>query len=313
MNNAADISAEPRLTVILGRCDDMRAEVYLRVTGLPAAGEIVATLSGPRSRFAITLPADATFTDLGAGTDGTSAVARAILTEPSYWSPDLPSRYRLQAVVSSAGRTVLSCDRLVGLRRLGVRGRSFWLEGRRWVPRGVPCDPVAFDAGPLRESLAVAVIDEPTDTVCETANDWGVGIVARCRMDPLAACRRWTVHPSVMLALLPRHLAAEQAAAIAAALMTDKGTMLIGFEVDATEPPPLVPIGIDCLIASLPHHAVPHHAWREAAPEVPLVAMRPAGGRTDDHRRACDVLQADLAAWRGTAPVAWDWAGYLVS
>lgn len=307
------MAAEPRLTVILGRCDDMRAEVYLRATGLPAAAEITGTLSGPQSRFAITLPSDAQFTDMGPAADGTSAVARAILTEPSYWSPDLPSRYRLRAVVSAAGRSLLSSDRLVGLRRLGVRGRSFWLEGRRWVPRGVPCDPAAFAPASLRESLAVAVIDEPTDAVCEMANDWGVGIVARCRMDPLAACRRWTAQPSVMLAVLPRHLSEAQVAEIVAALEPDKGTMLLGFEVDATEPPARVPDGVDFLVVAVPARALPHHAWREAAPELPLVAMRPAGGRTDDQRRACDLLQAELAAWRGDAAVAWDWAGYLVS
>lgn len=307
------MTAEPQLTVILGRCDDMRAEVYLRVTGLPAAAEIAGTLTGPQSRFAITLPSDARFIDLGPTADGTSVVARAILTEPSYWTPDLPSLYRLHAVVSSAGRTILSCDRRVGLRRLGVRGRSFWLEGRRWVPRGVPCDPAAFDPGPLRESLAAAVIDAPADDVCEAADDWGVGIVARCRLDPLAACRRWAVHPSVMLSVLPRHLTADQAAAIIAAIRSEKGTLLVGLEVDATEPPPRLPVGIEFLVVALPTQGLPHDAWREAPPELPLVAMRPAGGRAGDQRRACDLLQADLAAWRGNAAVAWDWAGYLVS
>lgn len=307
------MTAEPQLTVILGRCDDMRAEVYLRATGLPAAVEIVGTLSGPRSRFAITLPSDARFVELGPTGDGASAVGRAILTEPSYWTPDLPSRYRLHAVVSSAGRTLLSCDRLVGLRRLGVRGRSFWLEGRRWVPRGVPCDPAAFDPAPLRESLAAAVIDAPADAVCEAADDWGVGIVARCRQDPLAACRRWATHPSVMLAVLPRHLTSAQVSGILDAVRPEKGTMLIGLEVDATEPPPEPPAGVEFLVAAVPAHGLPHDAWRDAAPELPLVAMRPAGGRAGDQRRACDLLQADLAAWRGVGTVAWDWAGYLVS
>ncbi|MDA1038738.1 MAG: hypothetical protein O3A37_00405, partial [Planctomycetota bacterium] len=62
--------SEPRIDVILGRCDDMRAEVYVRASGLPATAEpamITGTLTGPESRLAITLPTSARLVDLGPG------------------------------------------------------------------------------------------------------------------------------------------------------------------------------------------------------------------------------------------------------
>jgi hypothetical protein len=161
---AAD-GAGVRIDVILGRCDDMRAEVYVRATGLPpgeTAATIGGTLSGPETRLAITLPTVASLADLGPGPgprfDG-SALARGILTEPGYWTPELPHRYRLHVEVRAGGGVIASCDRLVGLRRLGVRGRSLWLEGRRWVPRGVACTPGDQADGetrlPEQDALAV--------------------------------------------------------------------------------------------------------------------------------------------------------------
>jgi hypothetical protein len=156
------------------------------------------------------------------------------------------------------------------------------------------------------------VVDDPAESLCDTADDWGVGVVAWCRKDPLAACRRWLAHPSVMLAVLPRSIAGEQLSPLATAVRQEKGSLLLGLEVDATEPPPPVPEGLGFFVVAMAAGGLPHPAWREAPPDVPLVAMRPVGGRTGEKRRGCDLLQADLAAWRAAAPAAWDWAGYLV-
>jgi hypothetical protein len=302
----------PRIDVILGRCDDMRAEVYVRATGLPpdAGATIAGTLQGPEARGAVTLPATAALVDLGPGPDGAAAVARAILTEPSYWTPELPSRYRLRAVVTSPGATLGACDRLVGLRRLGVRGRSFWLEGRRWVPRAVGCTEASIDIPMLRGQLAAAAVVDPAESLCVAADERGLGIVARCTTDPVAACARWREHPSVMLAVVPS--ASAQTAAVIERVGRVKGTMLVGIEVDGLQPPPAVPRGIDFLVVALPEAHLPHAAWR-AGPPLPLIAARPHPGPPAERRSACDRLQAELAAWRdGGQAAPWDWAGYLV-
>ena len=57
------ISQSPTMDVILGRCDDMRSEVYVRFRDLHESKEvpvISGTLTGPESSLAITLPTTAT-------------------------------------------------------------------------------------------------------------------------------------------------------------------------------------------------------------------------------------------------------------
>ena len=114
-------------------------------------------------------------------------------------------------------------DRMVGLRRLGVRGRSLWLEGRRWVPRGVTISPTGFDPTSLRSLSAAAVIDDPTDAICAAADQAGVAIIARvadadgASLDAAWARGRiaaWALHPSVVLAVLPRTISPKETAAI---------------------------------------------------------------------------------------------------
>lgn len=304
----------PRIDVILGRCDDMRAEVYVRATSLPAnasAAVITGSLAGPESRLAITLPTITQLVDLGPGPDG-AAVARAILTEPGYWTPELPHRYRLTAEVRADGRTLASCDRLVGLRRLGVRGRSFWLEGRRWVPRGIACGENDVDPAVFRQRLATAVIDDPTERMCDVGDEAGVAIIARCGGDPVADCTRWSMHPSVMLMVLPPGLGASGVEAVARKIAPVSGTMLLGLEADGRKPSLPTPRGIDCLVMSLPAGAMPDDSWRDPPP-VPVLASRASPGERENARSACDKLQADLAAWRGAKTASWDWAGFLAA
>lgn len=306
------MTAAPRIEAVLGRADDMRAEVYARLVAADSGGRptLRGRLSGPRCTLSTTLPTSLRLEDLG----GTPPVARGILTEPSYWTPELPNLYRLEAEADDAGAIIARVDRLIGLRRLGVRGRSLWLDGRRWVPRGLALAAADFDAGALRTAAVTAVIDEPAEAVCAEADSRGVAVVAV--IDPSASADEsaarivaWAQHPSIMLAVLPRDRGAD-----AAALGAMKGTLLVGLAVEGTAPPQPVPAGIDCLVVQLPAGALPHEAWRESAPPVPLVACRPGGPVSEISRAGCDRLQADLAAWgtsasRGALP--WDWAGYL--
>ena len=308
----------PRIEAVLGRADDMRAEVYVRLVdgAAPTHGPcvITGTLTGPRCGLATTLPTTARLVALGDGTQG--PVARGILTEPSYWTPEMPNLYRLAAEGRDTEATIAAVDRLIGLRRLGVRGRSLWLDGRRWVPRGVGCDPAGFAATALRAAAMAAVVDEPAEAICSAADAAGVALVAIVPPSTTAASismriAAWAQHPAVMLAVLDQRLAGT-----ADRLQDCKGTMLIGLAVDGTLPPPAaVPTGIDCLVAQLPHERLPDPAWRDRAPAMPVVAWRSGGPQTGDRRSECDRLQAALAAWGCAGPSgapSWDWAGYLL-
>jgi hypothetical protein len=324
------------LAILAGRADDMRAEIVVRIsdcgTGDGGRLHLTGTLVGPRRGRDMTLPTTVKLVDVtadhAAAANAGQALARAVFTEPAYWTPELPNLYRLHAEAQRGDQTVAVVERMVGLRRLGVRGRSLWLEGRRWVPRGVTILPTGFDPTSLRSLSAAAVIDDPTDATCEAADQAGLAIIARfvdadgVPLDAAGARGRiatWAVHPSVVLAVVPRTPHPEETAAIVAAVRPLKGTMLVGLEVDGTQPPDAAPAtvvgGVDCIIVDIPCDGVPHDGWRLWKANKPLVAQRAvATGNSADHRQECDRLQAGLAAWglaEGATQLPWDWAGYL--
>ena len=322
------------LAILAGRADDMRAEIMVRISDCRMGGDplhLTGTLVGPRRGRDMTLPTTVKLVDVtgdhpAAGAAG-QALARAVFTEPAYWTPELPNLYRLQAEVRRGDQTVAVVDRMVGLRRLGVRGRSLWLEGRRWVPRGVTISPMGFEPTSLRSLSAAAVIDDPSDVICEAADQAGVAIIAVLRsvddqpFDRDTAARRiaaWALRPSVVLAVVSRTASAEDSMAIIATVRPLKGTMLVGLEVDGTQPPDAVPAvvadAVDCIVVDLPRDGLPHHGWRLWKANKPLVAQRAvATGNLAEHRQECDRLQAALAAWglaEGATQLPWDWAGY---
>jgi len=325
---------------LLGRADDMRAEVWLRCTppspGAAAIGPalvVSGTLVGPECSTAATLPTTVSLVDQGA-VEGQPPLARGVCTEPGFWTPELPNLYRAEVTLRRGDDVVASGRRMIGLRRLGVKGRSLSLDGRRYVPRGVACqaNPTEFDE--LRQLSAVAVVGFPAaadpaahpssatlDAMLTTADRIGVAVVIRLGASMGAAVdlsmlqdrlEAWAAHPSVFLVILP-----SGSANVAVAAGRRRGTMLFGLEVDGLEPPPPLPDrGLDALVVTLPEHGVPHDAWQRA-PALPLVAaikeIDPPTAAVA--RGACDRLQADLAAWARPElrDQPWDWAGYLVT
>jgi len=193
--------------VLLGRCSDERAELLVVDRGPAGAApgvRIEGRLTGPRCARGTMLPVDVALEPLPPVPGGV-ALARCILTEPAYWQPDVPALYRLEARLSGDGGTATAAVTVGLLRRGGVRGGSLWLEGRRYVPRGVRCTGLTATAvDELRGSMAAAWIDDPDDASLTLAASAGVAIVARlpsadrdalaARLVDLAAC------PAVILA-----------------------------------------------------------------------------------------------------------------
>jgi hypothetical protein len=300
------VSDHPEIAVTLGPCDDMRAEVFVRTAGGPAAGAtLVGTLTGPRRGRDATLPTATRLVPLPE-VAAAGPVSRAILTEPGFWTPELPNLYRVEARLEpfAVGGAV---DTWVGLRRLGVRGRSFWLDGRRWVPRalGGGMTPAA-----ARRVASGLVVESPGDDLLTETDELGVAVVAVLRGGDVTPARVAAIahHPSALLAVvMDGHADPESIAA----LRRVKGTLQLGLAVAGQTPPPGIPDGIDFVALLFTADGVPHDGWREP-PSRPIVAWRrDAVGE----RAACDALQRDLATWRlavadDAAP--WDWAGYLV-
>ncbi len=311
------------VAVVLGPCDELRAEVYVRAA-VPLGGHagpllMEGTLSGPQCRRALTLPVTARVVDQGSGPAPDAALGRVVLTEPSFWTPQVPGLYRLDVRLRAGPHEVAAVTRTVGLRRLGVRGRSFWLDGRRWVPRAVGGAVGAFAADAWRGAAAAAVLVDPAAAVLDRADEEGVAIIAVLPDDAALAHDRvadWSIHPSVALAVAPRGWPAAAVAALAAATRTRRGTLLLARAVDGAAPPPAEP-GCDALVVELAAGAVPDASWRGAL-AVPLVVCRSNALAADvaAGRAACDRLQADLAAWGlaagDDARLPWDWAGYAI-
>lgn len=320
---------------LLGRADDMRAEVWLRCTPHTAASEgavVSGTLVGPECSTAATLPTTVQLVDQGA-IEGQPALARGVCTEPGFWTPELPNLYRAEVTLRRGDEIIAAGRRMIGLRRLGVKGRSLWLDGRRYVPRGVPApaDRAGLEALVPSSAAAVVTVSDMIQLASESfatsldatlalADRIGVAVVVRiapadgAALDPRLLQERlegWSAHPSAFLVVLP-----PGPADVAVAVGRRRGTMLLGLEVDGLLPPPVPVRDIDLFVVRLPEDGVPHEAWRRA-PAIPLVAAirgidpPPA----DMARRACDRLQARLAAWAlpDLRDRPWDWAGYLVT
>jgi hypothetical protein len=306
------------LVVTLGSCADERAEVRVRPAGstAPAGCRIVGTLTGPRRGRDTTLPVTARLQPTAV-----AGVFRAVLTEPAYWTPDLPNLYRLEAMLEGDDVAARRVDRLVGLRRLGVRGRSLWLDGRRWVPRAVRASGIQGIMA-CKPAMLAAVVGDPDEPLLARTDVLGIAVLAvvstAAAADPAAATDRisaWAAHPSAVAAILPASLLPEAVAAIATASRPHRDTLLLAATVAGAAPPPeSIPAGIDALAVALDIGVTPHDAWRAGA-AVPLIAWSGGPATPAASRVPCDALQATLAAW-GTAGgrdrLAWDWAGYVV-
>jgi len=289
------MAGDSPLDCLLGRCESLRAEVFFRAELPPVVavgeaaptGTLTGTLTGPDCKHAITLPATAKLAAMPGPTPGqgpaaaTSVVARAILTEPSFWTPELPSLYRLEARLVAAGREVATWRRPVGLRRLGVRGRSLWLDGRRHVPRGIVAPAERVDLAAFRAAALAAVVPDPPAAFLARCDAEGVAVLGLLAAEAgqtldmeaaAAAVLRWAWHPAVFAAVVPRGMSAAGAGELAAATRRRRGTLLVAWEVDGSLPPPAVPAGVDLLLVTLPAGGLPDEAWRTEPPGVPLVA-----------------------------------------
>ncbi len=321
----------PRLAVILGRADDMRAVVYVRL--LDATVSLEGTLRGPRCRHAATLPTTARLRMLPppeAGVTG-AATGEAILVEPGFWSPELPNRYELAVCLTDGSGRSTNHSQMVGVCRLGHRNGAFRLDGRRYVPRvitigdgrGLQAAEAAAVVASARDAAVAVWTAMPSEAVCEAADAEGVLLVADLPAELTGEqagreVARLAVHPSVgFVVVKPPHLES------LAAWRSFRGTMQLGLQLEGDAAPTSVAKqpggleGIDFLAVVVSQAGLPHEAWRQPA-SLPVVIRRPlprgAGGVTmQEQRRGCDRLQADMAAWlAGDAAPLWEPAGYAV-
>jgi hypothetical protein len=141
------------LEVFYGELTPIRAVVYAR---LPRpSGEsnltLTGTIRGPRCLHAQTLPATWQLADLG---PGPTLLARALVTEPCFWSPDLPAVYDVTVRVQRGEETVATERREIGFKPLGIRGPQFIMAGKNWVLLGIARCIIDFHNSTVAAPLA---------------------------------------------------------------------------------------------------------------------------------------------------------------
>lgn len=194
------------LQVFYGKSTERSAHVYAQVDrseGGEGVFQLTGQVRGPRAATARTLPLTAELIDQG---QGPSVLARALIPDPSYWSPDLPAVYDLDVRLERDGNVVSRANHTLGLRRFGVKGDSFYFSPRRWVLRGITVDSAEeADMEFLREVNASLVAWFPDESLCQMASDHGVvvaAILSGRETEVCAALERCSRWPAVALAIL---------------------------------------------------------------------------------------------------------------
>lgn len=288
------------ITVFHGRVSQNSAQVYAQVTSRPGGGEwtLSGTVRGPRCQFSHTLPTSFSFRDAGRGS---TLLAEAIVSEPCFWSPRLPSLYDVRIELCCGGDVQQTFERSLGIRFWGTRGNSLVLEGDRWVLRGVQSANV--QEAPIadwRAASAAVVVTDPSNEQCRMASEQGLLIVARLVStngirQQLQRLGRWG---AVAVAVLPAETDLP-----ADVRQVAPNLLLAQWEAGQQ---PVKPVSWAQLVFCEVTNARRFHELVQGCP-LPLVAVRGLNGVQSliAARRGCDQLQRDLAPHG-------DYAGYVV-
>jgi hypothetical protein len=186
------------IDVFHGELSAHAARIYVRAVGLPGGKEwsIAGRVRGPECRYARTLPTNHPLTDLGAGE---LLLAQATIPDPCFWSPELPALYRVsielrRRTIGGNEEVAWREERELGLRWLGPRGKSLYLEGKRWVLRGIGRQCVGeVPLSSWREAGAAMLVEQPPDELCREAAREGVFLVSQSGADraELRRVARW--------------------------------------------------------------------------------------------------------------------------
>ncbi len=194
--------------VFYGELTPARATVYARLEGLENTDglSLSGIVCGPRCFYSKTLPATFRLQDAG---PCPSLLAKALVPDPCYWSPETPNIYDVTVELRRGQDVIASEVRQIGFKPLGVSGRFFTWEGKPWVLRGVSNTTV--DASELGDwtdrSTSLLFFTPPQDEQLEEASLRGIltWILLPMMVDTdtlIAFVREWAEFPAVAGVLL---------------------------------------------------------------------------------------------------------------
>jgi hypothetical protein len=286
-----------------------RASVYARLPAPQAAGcwELAGRVRGPFTTRGHTLPSNASLQDLGRTAPGSSGgasgqspslLARAMVLDPCTWSPEAPNLYDVTVELRREGQTVATTQRKLGLRDLRPQKQGLYLDGKRFVVRGVHGDGLTADIAAWWEEAAVRITQHYDPAALHQAS--AAGVMTVLRLDAGAAVdvrllRQVAQHAAVAVAVLPGE------AQLPENVRSLVPNLLLAQRLSGTEP-----VAAWTQVVWLENARLPEGLTGFQAPSLPVFAVRPE--RFDSlarARAACDVLQADLAPYG-------QFAGYIV-
>jgi hypothetical protein len=290
----------PQLDVFYGDLSPARAHLYARLPRPPDDAGLTLTglVRGPRCLHAQTLPAMFPMVDLG---PGPTLLARTVVPEPTFWSPELPAIYDVTVNLQRGDELLASARFEIGLRSFGVRGRDFVLAGKRWVLRGVmPSSTTATLPRAWHDASAVFVAswsDLADDQLAE-ASQFGALAVVELAAGGAHEIRRLARHPAVALAVQQHDFPSGMKRADV------PPNILLGQRMGDGDRVIRQPWADVLLVESTVAELL---ARITALGDLPVVVVRPLAQSLpiDDARAACDQLQRDLA------PLG-QFAGYIV-
>ena len=288
------------LEVFFGTATEAEVSVYAQLPDgvLSDDLKLAGCVAGPSSNYAHTLQASVALHDLG---PGATRLAEARVPDPCFWSPETPYVYEVTVEVRRGEEVLATAQQSLAIRRLGVDGRSLFLDAKRWVPRAARGSLASLEQVEIYRSAALGfIVDNPTDKLCEHATRDGI-LLAACTSDEPAsvvdALKRLSRFGAVGLVMVENP--PEDAEAMRRAA---RNVILCERRCDAGETP--VASWADAVVyevqdmkraAAFAHDCPqPVIAWRSVDASEPLNA-----------RAECDALQRDLAPHG-------DFAGYFV-
>lgn len=289
------------LDLFYGEATGRAARVFARLPRRDqwAGATLVGELTGPFCRHAQTLPARHRLTDAG---PGPTLLARGIVPDPSFWSPELPMLYRVTLRLVRGGETLAECERSLGIRQLGPRGKDLLLEGRRWVVRGIFTASVGRGQADLptwRSLGALGVVPGVQPAESAAASEEGVPTACLLYDRPCTAtdARTAAQHAAIIMAVL------DPTDDAGATLLQEHAPNILRAAMSLGP----LPKWAQLLILSVPEGDLGQFAAQAKVLPLPILAARPQKERCsiEEARAACDVLQRDLAPYG-------DFAGYLV-
>ena len=291
---STEIAFDP--DIFHGELTANRGQVFVRAgrTAELADCSLHGFVHGPRCEYAHTLPAKFPLNDLGAGP---TLLARATITDPCYWTSDLPQIYDVHVELRRGGEVVAREQRMLGLRGIGACPSGELLrEGKVWVPRGVAIELLqTIDMEALREHLLVGVCAAPPLDLLVEASRRGLYLISEIdalRQEVPAVLRRLARWPAVMMALIRNGETLERS------LSQVAPNLLLAQVVEPSQASSQgsAPWAVAQVIA-LEAGKTPQIAAANGS--LPRLIRRPASGRllsASEARQECERLQRDLAA-----------------